>query len=177
MRRNPVATFTAAAGLCLIAAGVAMAAVTTAHHATYALRPCSICREVRYLTEQECRDAAYAKAEEVGQTRTTGSAVYTCITRYNVIATFQVDSRGTATLYWTPRLVNTDGSPLTNLAGYRISYGTTQDLARTIQVANPAADRHVFEGLAPGTYYFAVRAYTSGGKESDTSNVASKVVM
>jgi hypothetical protein len=34
----------------------------------------------------------------------------------------------------------------------------------------------VVEDLAAGTYYFAVRAYTTGGVESATSNVASKVV-
>lgn len=174
--RNPVAAAVAVVGLCMIIAGVALSAVSTTQHATYALRPCSTCREVRYPTEQECRDAAYAEAERVGQTRTEGSAVYTCITRYNVIATFQVDSRGTATLYWEARLVNTDGSPLTNLTGYRISYGTTQDLAQTIQIASPAATRYAFEGMAPGTYYFAVRAYSSAGAQSDPSNVVSKTV-
>jgi hypothetical protein len=76
-------------GLCLIVAGVAKAAVTTTQSATYAFKRCSTCSEVRYPTEQECRAAAYAEAERVGLTRTTGAAVYTCITRFNVIATFR----------------------------------------------------------------------------------------
>lgn len=78
-----------AAGLCLIAAGVAKAAVTTTQSATYAFKRCSTCTEVRHPTEQECRAAAYAEAERVGLTRTTGAAVYMCITRFNVIATFR----------------------------------------------------------------------------------------
>lgn len=168
MRRNPVATFTVAAGLCLIVAGVAMAAVTTARHATYALRPCSICREVRYPTEQECRDAAYAKAQEVGQTRTTGSAVYTCITRYNVIATFSANPPPReAVLSWTH-----DG----NTEGFRVVYGTSASaMTSTVQVADPSARTHTVRDLAPGTYYFAVKAY-QGGTESDLSNIASKTV-
>ena len=36
--------------------------------------------------------------------------------------------------------------------------------------------RYMIENLSPGTYYFAVRAYTSNGGESDNSNVVSNVV-
>ena len=35
---------------------------------------------------------------------------------------------------------------------------------------------YVVENLAPGTYYFAVRAYTSSGAESANSNVVTKNV-
>ena len=72
---------------------------------------------------------------------------------------------------------NTDGSSLTNLAGYRIYYGTSPSaLTQTIQVANAGLTSYVVENLSPGTYYFAVRAYTSGGAESANSNVATKIV-
>jgi len=82
-----------------------------------------------------------------------------------------------ATLSWTPPTRNTDGTSLGNLAGYRISYGTTeQALTQTIQVANVGLSNYVISNLTPGTYYFAVRAYTSGGTESVNSNVVSKVV-
>ena len=84
---------------------------------------------------------------------------------------------GSATLSWTPPTRNTDGSTLTNLAGYRILYGTSASaLTRTIQVANPGTSRYVVENLAAGTWYFSVRAYSSGGGESSTSNTASKTV-
>ncbi len=87
------------------------------------------------------------------------------------------DQPGTASLTWTAPTQNVDGSSLTDLAGYRISYGTSASaLAQTIQVANPSLTAYVIEGLPTGTYYFAVRAYTSRGNESANSNLASKAV-
>ena len=86
-------------------------------------------------------------------------------------------SAGSATLSWTPPTQNTDGSTLTNLAGYRIHYGVSAStLTQSIQIANPGVTTYVIENLSPGTYYFAVRAYTSGGAESANSSIASKVV-
>jgi hypothetical protein len=177
MRRNPVAALAWVVGLCLLVAGAVLAAVTTVQSETYALRPCSTCTEIRYPTEAECEAAALAEARRVGETRTTGSAVYTCITRHNVIATFRVDSRGTATLSWTPPTRNSDGTTLTNLAGYRVHYGQSATaLAQTIQLANAGTSSYIVSNLAPGTYYFAVRAYTTAGTESALSNIESKVV-
>jgi hypothetical protein len=86
-------------------------------------------------------------------------------------------SLGNATLSWTPPIQNTDGTGLTDLAGYRIYYGTSAtSLAQSIQIANAGVSTYMLENLAPGTYYFAVRAYTSGGVESANSNVASKTI-
>ena len=86
-------------------------------------------------------------------------------------------SIGGATLSWMPPTQNTDGSALTNLAGYRIYYGTSANaLTQTVQVSNPGVTSYVVENLSPATYYFAVRAYASTGAESVASNVASKVV-
>ena len=82
------------------------------------------------------------------------------------IAVTQV-STGAATLSWTPPTQNTDGSALTNLAGYRILYGTSPtSLSQTVEIANAGVTTYVIENLSPGTYYFAVRAYTSTGAES-----------
>jgi hypothetical protein len=86
------------------------------------------------------------------------------------------NSDGTV-LSWTPPTENTDGTSLTNLAGYRIAYGTSASaLTHTVQVSNPSVTRYSIENLSPGTYYFSVRAYTSNGTESANSNVSSKVV-
>ncbi len=93
------------------------------------------------------------------------------------IAVRSTTTSGSATLSWTPPTLNTDGSTLTNLAGYRILYGTSPSaLTRTVQVANPGVSRYVVENLAAGPWYFAVRAYSSSGAESSTSNTASKTV-
>jgi hypothetical protein len=82
-----------------------------------------------------------------------------------------------ATISWTPPTTNTDGTALTNLAGYRISYGTSpSSLNQLIQVPNAGATAYVVEGLSPGTWYFSVRSYSSNGQESANSAVASKVV-
>jgi hypothetical protein len=84
---------------------------------------------------------------------------------------------GSATLSWTPPTRNSDGSTLTNLAGYRILYGTSpSSLTRTVQVANPGTSRYVVEDLAAGTWYFSLRSYTTSGAESTASNTASKTV-
>jgi hypothetical protein len=86
-------------------------------------------------------------------------------------------SNGGATLSWTPPTANTDGTSLTNLAGYRIAYGTSSSaLTNTIQVANPGLSSYTLTNIAPGTYYFAVRAYTSSGTESSNSNVQVKTI-
>ncbi|HEY5807046.1 MAG TPA: putative Ig domain-containing protein, partial [Povalibacter sp.] len=91
----------------------------------------------------------------------------------NVTAT----ANGAATLSWTPPTRNTDGTTLTNLSGYRIYYGTSSSsLNQTIQISNPSLSSYIVESLSPGTYYFGLKAVTSGGAESAMSNVASKAV-
>jgi hypothetical protein len=84
---------------------------------------------------------------------------------------------GSATLSWTAPTHNTDGTPVTDLAGYRILYGTSASaMTTTITVANAAETSYVVGGLAAGTYYFAVVAYNSAGMDSSKSNVGSKTI-
>jgi hypothetical protein len=84
---------------------------------------------------------------------------------------------GTADVSWTPPTTNTDGSTLTNLAGYNIYYGTSPNaLNQQVQVTNVGVTNYVINGLTSGTWYFAVTAYTSTGTESGLSNVASKTI-
>jgi hypothetical protein len=86
-------------------------------------------------------------------------------------------SNGSATLSWTPPTRNTNGTTLTNLAGYRIYYGTSPStLTRTVTLNNAGLTRHVISDLSAATWYFAIRAYTSTGVESTNSNTVSKVV-
>lgn len=84
---------------------------------------------------------------------------------------------GSATISWVPPTRNTDGYALTNLAGYRVKYGTSAtNLSQTLAIANPAATSADVTALPAGTWYFGVVAYTSGGAESDISALASKTL-
>lgn len=86
-------------------------------------------------------------------------------------------ANGSATVSWTPPTQNTNGSTLTNLAGYSIEYGTSASaLTQRIQVANPGLTSYVVSNLAPGTYYFGIAAYNSSGQQSSLSNLGSKTV-
>lgn len=84
---------------------------------------------------------------------------------------------GAATVSWVPPTRNTDGSTLTNLAGYRIYYGTSSGaLNKTVELNNPSLSSYMIESLPAGTHYFAVKAFNSSGAESKLSNIASKSV-
>jgi hypothetical protein len=94
---------------------------------------------------------------------------------------------GSAVVRWTPPTHNTDGSLLTDLAGFAIQYGTDpnalnlgQDipLALALPVAGSTVDRQfVIKGLAPGkTYYFTMTAYAKAGMSSARTDVVNKAV-
>ncbi len=84
---------------------------------------------------------------------------------------------GTATLAWQPPTQNTDGSPLMNLKGYKIHYGTRSgNYDQTINIDNAGVTRYVIDNLAPGTYFFAVTSVAGNGTESDLSGEASKTI-
>lgn len=101
----------------------------------------------------------------------------TSLPAFTVTVNAAGSSSGSATLSWTPPTSNTDGSTLSNLAGYRIYYGTSpSNLTRTVQLSNASLTRYVVSDLSAATWYFAVRAYTSSGAESTNSNTASKTI-
>ena len=78
---------------------------------------------------------------------------------------------------WTPPTQNSNGSTITNLAGYNIHYGTSsQDYTQVVAVNNPSLNRYVIDSLPNGTYYFAVTAYNSQGVESPMSGEVTTAV-
>jgi hypothetical protein len=80
----------------------------------------------------------------------------------------------TAIVNWTPPLYNTDGTTLTDLAGYNIHYGTSStSLTQTVKVANAGLTSYTLTNLTSGTWYFGVSSYDSTGVESAVSNAAS----
>ncbi len=80
-------------------------------------------------------------------------------------------------LSWTPPTTNTDGSPLTNLAGYKVYWGTSQgNYPNSATLNNPGLTSYVVGNLAPGTYFFVATALNSVGVESSFSATASKTI-
>jgi hypothetical protein len=84
---------------------------------------------------------------------------------------------GSATLTWTPPTTNEDGSPLNDLAGYRVYWGTAQGVySSSAQIDNPGTATYVVDNLTPNKYYFVATALDVSGNESVFSGVASKTV-
>ena len=84
---------------------------------------------------------------------------------------------GSAMVSWTPPTMRSDGTVLTNLAGYRIYYGDAPDLYnQVVSVTNIGLTSFLVENLPAGTWYFAVSAYDSSGVESELSNSGTKTI-
>ena len=84
---------------------------------------------------------------------------------------------GSVTLAWEPPTSNTDGSTLTNLAGYRIHYGTESgEYDQMVDIDSAGITSYVIENLSPGTYYFAISAVATNGAEGEPSREASKEI-
>jgi uncharacterized repeat protein (TIGR02543 family) len=82
---------------------------------------------------------------------------------------------GFATLSWDPPSINADGTPLTDLAGYKIYYGTSSgNYSQSIDVGNVTtySVNNLTDGL---TYYFATTAHDNSGNQSSLSNEVVKV--
>lgn len=85
--------------------------------------------------------------------------------------------QGSASLTWRAPTTNTDGTPLGDLAGFRVYYGSgPRSYSQSLSVPSPSVTSVLVESLPVGTWYFAVKAYTSSGAESDYSAEASKFV-
>jgi len=84
---------------------------------------------------------------------------------------------GSLSLSWTPPTQSADGSPLNDLASYRVHWGTqTGDHPNLLEVGNPGVSRFVVNGLAPGDYFFTISAIDTSNNESQVSNEASGTV-
>jgi hypothetical protein len=99
-----------------------------------------------------------------------------------VVATTAVASptskTGSAKVTWVAPTENSNGTALTDLAGYYVYYGTdSSELSQSIKVASPQALSYTITGLADGnTWYFAVASYTSAGQQSSLSQISSKTL-
>jgi hypothetical protein len=84
---------------------------------------------------------------------------------------------GYAIVAWTPPTERTDGSALTDLAGYKVYYGKkSSSLTHVFNVKSAGLTSHLVENLDAGTWYFAVSAYDTKGLESARSATQSKTI-
>lgn len=78
------------------------------------------------------------------------------------------------TISWTAPTTNSDGTPLTDLAGYKVYCGVKTGVYTTPKnVGNVLSYALSNMGLAQGTNYCAVTAYDTSGNESVKSNEVS----
>jgi hypothetical protein len=71
------------------------------------------------------------------------------------------------TLSWSAPTKNDDGTPLADLAGYRIYYGTTSGEYNVTIEVNAGVTNYVIDNLAPGTYFLVMTSVNSEDVESD----------
>jgi hypothetical protein len=84
---------------------------------------------------------------------------------------------GALTVGWVAPTLSADGSPLTDLVGFRILVGTASGTySNVVTVSDPAAVSYAFSGLPTGTYYVVVKAFDTANNESLPSAELSKAV-
>lgn len=87
------------------------------------------------------------------------------------------DGSGSASLSWTSPTQNTDGTPLVDLARFRIDWTRSNDGAKgSVTINNPSVSSYVVENLAAGTYVFTVVAINDDSVASAPSNKVSDTV-
>ena len=84
---------------------------------------------------------------------------------------------GNASLAWSAPTLRSDGTALTNLAGYRIYYGRASNtFAYNVSLTNAGLTSYVIDNLSGGTWYFAISAVDSAGQEGQLTVFATKTI-
>jgi hypothetical protein len=96
---------------------------------------------------------------------------------FSVTVLAQGAAMGTATVSWSAPTQRVDGSPIGELAGYRVLYGkSSRNYEHVVELNTTGINRYVLEGLGAGTWYFAVQAITSDGLASAPSKEVNKTI-
>jgi hypothetical protein len=83
----------------------------------------------------------------------------------------------TISVSWTQPARNTNGTPLTDLAGYVVEYGKSSTaLNSTVSINSPSSTNVQIDNLSAGKWYFAVAAVTTAHVVGQFSAVASETV-
>ncbi len=81
------------------------------------------------------------------------------------------------TVHWLPPATNEDGSPLNDLAGYRIYYGTSSgNYSKKIEITGTTTLTYTLNNLPANTYFATVTALDKLGNESQKAPEGSKVI-
>jgi hypothetical protein len=84
---------------------------------------------------------------------------------------------GVASLRWELPPSKLDGSPLDDLAGFRIKYGRDEnDLDQSVLVNDPTVTTYEFNSLQSGIWYFAVVAVNASGLEGPPTTTTMKSI-
>jgi len=104
-------------------------------------------------------------------------AALTSTTQPFSITVLAVAGAGVASLQWETPPSKVDGSPLDDLAGYRILYGrNSEELDKSVLIDNATTTSYEFSTLSSGIWYFAVVAVSSCGLEGPPTTIASKSI-
>lgn len=96
---------------------------------------------------------------------------------YSLTLSCTTPGNASTVVNWTAPVANTDGTPLTDLAGSRVVYGrTAAQLDQVRQVSPALANSQSVGDLTAGVWFFAVIVTNAGGVDSVLSNVATKTV-
>jgi len=93
-----------------------------------------------------------------------------------VNVTVVLNGNGTALLSWTPPTENTDGSPLTDLAGYKIRYGTSPGNYSNTETIGSGLSSYQVVNLTSSVWYFVITSFNSSDIESSYSTEVSKTI-
>jgi hypothetical protein len=84
---------------------------------------------------------------------------------------------GTASLSWSKPTLNTDGSPLTNLAGFIVRYGTSAAaLSSQFSVGSPNATSAQIDNLTSGNWFFEVAAVSTANITGPFSSIVGMAI-
>jgi hypothetical protein len=86
-------------------------------------------------------------------------------------------SAAVATVQWDRPPTKVDGTPLDDLAGYRILYGrNAEDLDHSVLISSADTTSYDFATLESGIWYFAVVAVNASGLEGPATTPAQKSI-
>jgi hypothetical protein len=83
---------------------------------------------------------------------------------------------GSAVVKWSRPRENTDGSPLTNLAGYVLYYGRGSSVPSSAIYIEPSATALEIQNLSPGNWHFQIESVNSEGIQSELSPTVFKKI-